>query len=63
MSHELEEISIVPACTHHFATHGVLFAVGSEGIEAESPKQSEVFGAVILSGPAVVLAEDYVELP
>ncbi|MDW6024940.1 hypothetical protein SAZ10_24595 [Mesorhizobium sp. BAC0120] len=63
LSHELEQVGVVPACAHHFAAHGVLFAVGSESIDAEAPQQSEIFGAVVLAGAALVLAKDHIELP
>src|SRR5262245_40918583 len=63
LSHEVEEVGVVPAGTHHLASHGVLFAVGAESIDAEAAQQSEVFGPVILAGAALVLAEDHVEAP
>ena len=63
MSKELKEEALVPCSKLHFAGNGSIIGVGSQDVEGDAAQDGKVLRPVVLSGPRVILVEDYVEWP
>jgi len=63
VSHEVEEVLIVPFCLESFVRERNLVGIGSEQVEGEATQNCQIGGPVILSGPGVIFGHEDIELP